>query len=118
MRHTVGAGADFWLSGDLGVPVGFPAVAVDEAAEAGHAVDAADSPAGTGLFKASADHVFTGPFDLSAADRAAFGETLGVIQMRNMIPQVVSQTLQGFAADRVVGKVRLLHMLIIARPPP
>src|SRR5262245_13989068 len=92
------------LSGDLCLPVGFPAVAVDEAPEVGHAIDATDSPAGTGWFEAPADHIFAGTFDLSAANRAAFGETLGIRQMRNMIPQVVSQALQGFAAGRASGK--------------
>src|SRR5215471_1679629 len=110
--YPKGAGADFCLSGDLCVPVGFPAMAVDEAAEVGHAIYATDSPASTGLFEASADHIFAGTFDLSAANRAAFRKTLGVMQMRNMIPQVVSEALQGFAACRVLGKTRLLEMLV------
>src|SRR5262249_1421029 len=91
-------------------------MAVDEAAEVGHAIYATDSPASTGLFEASADHIFAGTFDLSAANRAAFRKTLGVMQMRNMIPQVVSQALQGFAACRVPGQARLLEMLVDARP--
>lgn len=82
------------LSGGLVVPAGFPGVTADQAAEAGHAVDAADAPAGAGLFEAAADHVFAGAFDLAAADRAAFGQTLGVVQMRDVVARIVPQTFQ------------------------
>jgi len=64
---------------DLGcesVPVGVPLVAVHHRAEAGHAVDALDSPASSGLFQAATDQIFTRPFDLSAADRASLGEAI------------------------------------------
>jgi hypothetical protein len=72
-------------SGGLVVPVGFPGMAVDQAAEAGHAVNPADAPASTGLFEAAADHVFAGAFDLTTADRAAFGQSLSIMQMRNVV---------------------------------
>jgi len=64
---------------------------------AGHAVHAADAPAGAGLFEAAADPVYAGTFDLAAADRAAFGETLGIVQMRDMVAQIVPQACQRWA---------------------
>ena len=70
-------------------------VAIHEAAEAGHAVDAADTPAGAGLLQSAADHVFARAFDLPAADRTAFGETVSVIQMAGVRSQVSLQRCEG-----------------------
>ena len=70
-------------------------VAIQEAAEAGHAVDAADAPAGAGLFQSAADHVFTRAFDLPAADGTTVGETRGVIQVVSVRRQVAIQRIEG-----------------------
>ena len=56
-------------------------VAVDQAAQAGHAVDAGDASAGGVGFQAAADQVFAGAFDLAATDAAAFAQAFGVVQM-------------------------------------
>lgn len=63
-------------------------VAVNQAAEACHAVDATDAPASTGLFQSVADHLLAGTLDLSAADRTPLGKPLGVFQMLGLTAQV------------------------------
>ena len=55
-------------------------VAVEQRAEIRHTTNPADTPAGTGLFESSADHVFAGSFDLAAADLAPLGQALGITQ--------------------------------------
>ena len=40
-----------------GIPIDVPVIAVEGTAERCHAVDAADSPAGAGLFEAAADQI-------------------------------------------------------------
>ena len=56
-----------------GIPIAVPVIAVEGAAERGHAVDAADAPAGAGLFEPAADQILRCPFHRAAADRAACG---------------------------------------------
>src|SRR5690606_10010861 len=75
----------------LSGPVGGPLVAVQEGTEAGHAVDTAGSPAGAGLFEASADMILAGTFDLAAADALAQFQALGIVQVMLVGGQVVSQ---------------------------
>ena len=69
--------------------------AVEQAAQAGHAVDAGDAPAGGVGFQAAADHVFAGPFDLAAADAAAFAQAFGVVQVLGVGGQIISQFREG-----------------------
>ena len=54
--------------GEVG-PVLVPVVAVHDGAEAGHAVDSADFPAGAGLFQAASNQVFAGTFDQAPSIR-------------------------------------------------
>lgn len=70
-------------------------VAVEEAARAGHAVSAAGASAGGVGCSAASDHVFAGPFDLAAADAAAFAQAFGVVQVMGMGGEIISQLMEG-----------------------
>ncbi len=82
-----------WFSG--GFPVSGPLVAVGEAAQAGHAVEAGDAPAGGVGFEAAADQVFAGSFDLAAADAPTLAQTFGVVQVIGVWGEVVPQAIEG-----------------------
>ncbi|MCP4758395.1 MAG: hypothetical protein GY876_02890, partial [Planctomycetes bacterium] len=66
-----GALKDYGISGDERLPVLIPLFAVHICAESDHSVDTSDSPPCSCLLESSANHVFAGPFDLTAADRPA-----------------------------------------------
>ncbi len=78
-----------------GMPVGGPLVAVDQAAQADHAVDALHASAVGVGFEAAADQVFAGPFDLTAADAPTFLQTFGVVQVVGVRGEVFSQAVEG-----------------------
>lgn len=67
-------------SGGLVLPLLDPLLAIHDRAEAGHAVQTADAPAGGGLLQTAADEVLARAFNLPAANRTALLQSLGVVQ--------------------------------------
>ena len=92
----MGALIDYGVLGNERHPVVIPLFAVHVRAESDHSIDTPDSPPCSGLFESSADHVFAGPFDLAAADRPAFREAFGVVQVIDVRRQVRLQIVQRF----------------------
>jgi hypothetical protein len=103
---TVSQGRSNGLWHCLGLPltpVVIRVLAVEETGERDHAIEVGCEPAGAGLVKSASDEMFTGPFDQSAADRSAGGETLGIVQSIPMMCNVSRQRTQGLlprGADR------------------